>query len=323
MKAPFEALDPNLIISAVEDIGIPCSGLIKTLNSMENRVYMIEGEDRKKWVAKFYRPDRWSKEAIQDEHTFIQELAEEKLPVIPPIPIHDNKTIGERSGFFWALFPYKEGRASQDLYEDELINLGAFIGQIHVIGKRRQAPYRLKLSTENYIIKNTEYLEQEEVLPSSISKEYLTVTHELASIIEPALSKLPAHRIHGDFHRGNFIAGASGRWLVDFDDMCMGPAIQDIWLICPAQDEAGKESRSLLVEGYQSVAEFDTNWLRFVEPLRAARLVNYAAWISRRWGDAAFKKYFPNFGTLEYWQSELNALKEQLAKITAQMQPRS
>ena len=70
----FYNLTPEKILDSVEEIGVRCTGRALALNSMENRVYEIEieakdgGEDFV--VAKFYRPGRWSKEQILEEHSF-------------------------------------------------------------------------------------------------------------------------------------------------------------------------------------------------------------------------------------------------------------
>ena len=44
------------------------------LNSYENRVYRFQDEDRRRFVVKFYRPERWSADQIREEHQFALEL---------------------------------------------------------------------------------------------------------------------------------------------------------------------------------------------------------------------------------------------------------
>ncbi|MBI5478276.1 MAG: hypothetical protein HY906_05430 [Deltaproteobacteria bacterium] len=52
-----------------------------------------------------------------------------------------------------------------------------------------------------------------------------------------------------------------------------------------------------------------------VLPLRALRLVHYATWIARRWEDPTFKRTFGYFGTLQFWEAEIQSLREQIARI--------
>ncbi|MEN8802636.1 MAG: phosphotransferase, partial [Thiogranum sp.] len=72
---PYARLTPDLILRALESAGFVCDGCLLALNSYENRVYQIGIEDGPPVIAKFYRPGRWSKQAILEEHTFSQELA--------------------------------------------------------------------------------------------------------------------------------------------------------------------------------------------------------------------------------------------------------
>ena len=54
-----------------------------------------------------------------------------------------------------------------------------------------------------------------------------------------------------------------------------------------------------------------------MEPLRALRMVHYAAWLARRWRDPAFPKAFPWFGEARYWEDHVRQLTEQLEALDA------
>lgn len=84
---PFAALSPDAVIDAVESAGFHCDGHVLALGSYENRVYQVGREDADPVVVKFYRPGRWSREAILEEHRFALELAEAEIPVIAPLAI--------------------------------------------------------------------------------------------------------------------------------------------------------------------------------------------------------------------------------------------
>jgi Ser/Thr protein kinase RdoA (MazF antagonist) len=86
-------------------------------------------------------------------------------------------------------------------------------------------------------------------------------------------------------------------------------------MLLPGRDSEGVRQRSLLIETYRQFRDFDLSWLRLVEPLRAFRFVFYAAWIARRWDDAAFPSAFPHFGTVEYWENETRDLEEHVDRI--------
>src|SRR3569832_2640129 len=81
----YQDLGPVRILDAEESTGLHCNGHLHALNSYENRVYQIGEEEGGYIVAKFYRPGRWSAEAIREEHAFALELAGHELPVVPPL----------------------------------------------------------------------------------------------------------------------------------------------------------------------------------------------------------------------------------------------
>ena len=126
----YQALTPDLILDAIESIGIyPETGLL-ALNSYENRVYQFRSDDGKRYVVKFYRPHRWTDEQIQEEHDYSLELAENEVPVAAPLII-DGKTLHQYKGFRMALFASIGGRAFEVDNLGQLEAVGRFIGRIH------------------------------------------------------------------------------------------------------------------------------------------------------------------------------------------------
>ena len=85
MSHPFATLTPDLVLDAVESIGFLSDARVLALNSYENRVYQVGIEDSEPLIAKFYRPQRWTNEAILEEHRFTFELAELDVPVVAPM----------------------------------------------------------------------------------------------------------------------------------------------------------------------------------------------------------------------------------------------
>ena len=67
-----------------------------------------------------------------------------------------------------------------------------------------------------------------------------------------------------------------------------------------------------LIEGYNEFCDFHPRQLRAIEALRTMRLVNYAAWLGRRWEDPAFPHSFTWFNTERYWAEHILELREQL-----------
>jgi Ser/Thr protein kinase RdoA (MazF antagonist) len=266
-------------------------------------------------VGKFYRPGRWSKAAILDEHDFLFELAEEEIPVATPIRLDGRETIGQVDGIYYSFFERVGGRIPEEPSDDQLRVFGRLVARIHNIGARKKAKERLKLSVETYGENNLNYLIESDAIDPQAKDNYIACAQALFQRIQPLFAELPVHRIHGDCHLNNLLMTSAGPTFLDFDDMCIGPAIQDLWLLAPSSDAEGKRQRDILVEAYSQLRDFSPSWMRLVEPLRALRYIHYVTWIARRYEDPAFKRIFPHFGSLQYWQKEANDLREQIARV--------
>ena len=123
----FQELQPDLILSSVESLGYRSDGRLLALNSYENRVYRVGLEDQAPLVAKFYRPGRWSDEAILEEHAFTAELAAADIPVVPPLRCEHGDTLFRHGPYRFSLFPRRGGRPLELDNLAQLEQLGRFI----------------------------------------------------------------------------------------------------------------------------------------------------------------------------------------------------
>ncbi len=313
----FNQLSPEDVLDAVEVSGTRCTGRFLVLNSYENRVYQLELDDESWVVGKFYRPGRWSEESILAEHRFLAELAEVEIPAVCPLDLGDGRTLGEVKGILYALFPRVGGRTPDELNDEQVQILGRLIARIHNIGATSPAPERPVLTPETYGRQNLAILLERDAIPDEAKAQYVASVEGLLDRIEPMFRDVPSHRIHGDCHLGNLIHTREGYAFLDFDDFLTGPAVQDIWMLVPSADAEGQRQRALLIDAYQQFRDFNEGWLRLVEPLRALRFIHYSTWIARRWHDPFFQRTFSHFGTLRYWQDEIQDLREQIARLDA------
>lgn len=315
----FYRLTPDEVADAVEVGGRRCTGRFTPLNSYENRVYQLELDDGSLVVGKFYRPGRWTREAIAEEHAFLSELGAAGFPVAEPLALASDTTIGEVVGISYAIFPKVVGRAPQELDDAQVKELGRLLARLHEVGARRSPRARSALSPATYGRGELGHLLAEGHLPDEVRAVYAASVEALLGRIEPLFAGVPTHRIHADCHLGNLLWGRQGPTFVDFDDMTVGPAVQDVWMLVPSADEEGNRQRRLLIKEYAEHRAFDPGWLRLVEPLRALRFIRYSTWIARRRNDPSFRRTFPEFGTVQYWQREVQDLREQIARIDASM----
>ena len=134
-RTAFHELTPDAVIGIVERaLGVRCTNLFRPLNSYINRVYELEREDGGGLVAKFYRPGRWSREALLDEHDFMRELVASEVPVIAPLPLLAGGTLGCDEGMHFAVYPKKSGRTFDEYTDEQWLELGRLLGRVHTVG---------------------------------------------------------------------------------------------------------------------------------------------------------------------------------------------
>ncbi|MEZ4845845.1 MAG: serine/threonine protein kinase [Bdellovibrionota bacterium] len=319
----FYRLDPDMILESVESLGLIPTGRCMALNSMENRVYEVEIESDSAnpsdhfVIAKFYRPGRWSAEQILEEHSFLLELKEAEIPVIAPI-VFNGKTLFKvrYSDLQFCVFPKQGGRAPHDMDQQLLQILGRYLARMHNVGAAKQANYRLHLTPETFGRKNLDFLLKSNSIPAQYQGAYKSVVEQICDISDPLFQGIQTQRIHGDCHWGNVIhRDDKGTFFIDFDDMIVGPAVQDVWLLVPGDDEFALADRRTMIEAYESMRDFDPRELKLIEPLRSLRMIHFAAWITKRWNDPAFKQAFSFYGTDQYWTNQIRDLTMQLQKI--------
>ena len=316
-ELPYSNLTPDVVLESVERVGFRCDGRILALNSYENRVYQLGTEDGGFVVAKFYRPQRWSDEGILEEHQFAYELVEHELPIVAPIRI-DDRTLHEHAGFRFAVFPRQGGRWPELGHSEERMLMGRFVGRIHAIGAVNRFEHRQEISIDRMGREASQYVLESEWVPEHLIDSYQSIASQLLGSIREAFARagdVRPLRIHGDCHPGNVLWTDDGPHFVDLDDCVTGPAVQDLWLFLSGDREARSLQLQDLLEGYNQFYDFDYRELHLVEALRTLRMINYTAWIARRWIDPAFPRAFPWFSENKYWEEHVLALKEQAAAL--------
>jgi Ser/Thr protein kinase RdoA (MazF antagonist) len=311
----FFRLTPDWVLHAVESAGFEPTGHCTPLTCLENRVHDIRLEGDEHVVAKFYRPNRWSRACILEEHAFLQDLRDAEIPVCAPLTLADGSTLSSVEGIHYAIWPRTGGRAPDELDDGEVAILGRLLARVHNVGAAREAHARPRLDAEGSALAPLARLEQSGHLPPECRARYRAAVEAVAALYTAWSADVPVHRIHGDCHAGNLLRGDEGWFFLDFDDFAVGPAVQDVWMLLPGRDAEGRRQRALLIDAYREFRPFEERWLRLVEPLRAFRFVFYADWIARRWEDPAFPEAFPHFGTAEYWENETRDLEEQVDRL--------
>ncbi|MEO5668193.1 MAG: serine/threonine protein kinase [Bdellovibrionota bacterium] len=322
LSQSFYNLDPSHVLNSIEDAldcsNIPsrrCTGRLMPLNSIENRVYALDLEDGTELVTKFYRPGRWTRRQIAEEHEFLRALHEADLSVIQPLPLvkglSECPTLAiSSSGIHLAIFPRSRARLKSELMPEEIPLLGRLLARVHNVGRGLKLPSRLKLNATTYGTEPFKFLQQSAFTESPMGMRYLQTVEELLPFLKLRLQNLPTQPVHGDCHVGNILWDGERPFLTDFDDCVHAPVVQDFWLICQGRDDESLKRRDAMIDAYEEISSFSWETLDAVEALRALRMIHYSAWVARRWEDPSFPKIFANFGSDNWWREEIEALSD-------------
>ncbi len=326
----YADLTPSEVLDGLDAVGFRGDGRILQLNSYENRVFQVMLEDGDAVVAKFYRRARWSDAQIVEEHRFALELAEAEVPVVAPcilgqsaadvrlLPEPGPATLALRlrpEGLHrYSVSPRQAGRWPELEDDAVLVRLGGFIGRLHAVGARQRFAHRRTMDAPRDAREAVSLLVDGGFVTDNQCEPWAEACARAVECIDAAFT---AHaptsiRLHGDCHPGNLLWRDAGAHVVDLDDACMGPAVQDLWMLLSGEPEAMAWQLRHLLRGYAPFMDFDRNELRLIEPLRLLRMIRHNAWVAQRWSDPAFPRAFPDFGSSGYWGQQALQVREQL-----------
>jgi len=316
-QSAFRNLTPETVLSLVEKaLGIKCTNLCRPLNSYINRVFELAGLDGTGLIAKFYRPGRWSREALQDEHDFVRELMMAEVPVVGPCTLTDGATLASADAMNFAVFPKKGGRSFDEFSDDQWLQLGRLLGRVHAVGAARSPKDRIVMAPDKSTRAQIDYILHGNFVPTELREPLRTITDAIITEITPLFAGAEMIRIHGDCHFANLLNRLDESFfLIDFDDMAIGPPVQDFWMLLPGYRKESLPEIESFLEGYETFRKFDRRTLRLIEPLRAMRYIHYINWCAHQVADDGLSPLAPDFGSPNYWQREIRDLSEQRQRI--------
>jgi Ser/Thr protein kinase RdoA (MazF antagonist) len=315
---PFGTLTPDAVLEAAEALDLEPDGHLFALNSYENRVYRVGRFEHDAVVMKFYRTGRWSDRQILEEHAFACELAAQEIPVAAPLSLAGS-TLHQHQGFRVAVYPMCAGTAPELDQPKARELLGRTVARIHALGARRRFEQRPTLSPQAGR-RARQTLLRSALLPAHMHAAYEAASAALLAEVEAAFERcgpLDLIRLHGDCHLGNILWQSTGPLFVDLDDCLNGPRMQDLWMFLSGSPDEQRRQWLELMEGYLQFGALEFRELRLIEPLRALRMLNHAAWVAERWADPAFPRAFPWAGEARFWEGYVGDLRAQLEALEA------
>ena len=229
---PFERLTPDVVLDALASVDLWGDGRLTTLNSYENRVYLAHLDEpvqgHTSVVLKFYRPERWTRAQIEEEHAFAAELLQAEVPVVAPLalapsvrdanaPPGVHQTLHQHAGFGFSVSPYKGGRRPELDSFEVLEWVGRFIARIHTVGAAQPFAHRPTLNATTFALESRDWLLGHHCVPLDMQSRWeaalqdaLDVLGQVAPELSPdqppgALKNTIASNQYGESGEGTFI----------------------------------------------------------------------------------------------------------------------
>jgi Ser/Thr protein kinase RdoA (MazF antagonist) len=308
----WKPLTYDAILNTVEKtLQRPLSNLCLRRNSYINRVFELEQlSSKERFIVKFYRPGRWTPKMIQEEHDFVKELATQEIPVIPPL-MFDDRTLFFLEKIPFAVFPKKGGRTLDEFNKEGWTQLGRLLARMHLVGAEHTSAHRLLWRPAVATRQHLDVLLNANYLPPDYQQVFRDMAEKFIKLSDPLFSKEENILLHGDCHKGNLIfRPGEGIYLVDFDDICMGPPVQDLWMLLPGKTHEAEQEIIWFLEGYRTFRDLRDTSLQLIPALRGMRLIHFCAWCAVQSTEPGFAEHFPEWGTLKYWNVLIKDLQQ-------------
>ena len=205
-------------------------------------------------IVKFYRPGRWSDEAILEEHAFVAELAGHEIPVVAPLALDGKRTLYAHQGFRFSVYPKHGGRVPELGDLNTLEWMGRFIGRIHAVGAVRPFRHRPTLDIASFGEAPRDFLLGGDWVAPDLVPAYQSIVEQAILGVRRCFERaggVATLRLHGDCYAGNVLWTHDGPHFVDFDDSRMGPAVQDLWMLLSGDRAAMTGQLAAVLAGYE------------------------------------------------------------------------
>lgn len=221
----------------------------------------------------------------------------------------NGQTLFEKNGLFFTFFAKKGGRALDEFDKDLWIQVGRLLGRVHLISKALKLKDRIVWRPEIVTKMQLETIKNAHCLLPDFEKSFFMAAESFIEKAAPLFANSETILLHGDCHRGNMIFRPSeGLFLIDFDDMALGPAVQDMWMLLPDTPANCKKEIAWFIDGYETFLPFNRASLNLIPALRGMRIIHFIAWCAIQYQEPQFKASFPEWGGTRYWNETIKEI---------------
>ena len=294
-------------------VGLRGDGRLLQLNSYENRVFQVLPGRRRRGGRQVLparragatrRSSRSTRSRSSSPPTTCQSS---RRCVLQPTPTPTRSCSASRRRWRMLTARYRfarraalRGRGPELEDPDVLEWLGRFLGRLHAVGRRAPFAHRRTLDAPTLRPARAASWLLRRRLPARAKRCRLAARLRRArsprsaqafDARRPLRHAAPARRLPPRQHP---VARRRGPHVVDLDDACKGPAVQDLWMLLSGDRAAMRApARARCSTATSLHATFDDRELALIEPLRTLRMIRHSAWIAERWSDPAFPIAFP------------------------------
>ncbi|MBT5953833.1 serine/threonine protein kinase [bacterium] len=314
----WKDVNPDAALDIVEQVCCPpnldksffkMANICIPRNSYINRVFEMELPSSERVIAKFYRPNRWTRDMIQGEHVFLKACSDLGIPVIPP-NFYKGETLFMLGNTYFTIFPKKGGRVVDELNEDLWKETGRLLGRVHNVAQTVSLD-RMKWTPSNATSVHLKTILSSAALPEDYSLVFEKTVMDFIDKINNTFEMEPVQLIHGDCHFGNIIyRPGESLYLVDFDDCVIGHPVQDLWMLLPDKIKNCKLELKWFLEGYETFKPFSRSSLKLIPYLQIMRQIHFSAWCALQFKEDHFKHHFPEWGQVKYWNQLIKDIQE-------------
>ena len=242
---------------------------LRLITNMYNAIFRVDTAGGEELVARVMRPGERTDAEVDAQAIWLAELSRAGLAVPRPIPNRAGKLVthaaapGVPEPRQCMLTTWVPGTTMGNrLTPANVARQGALLAQMHAVAQNYALPDgfavkvfdRLYPYPEPFVLADPEALA---LLPESdralVGALIPRVEMELVGLIA---SDAPRHLLHGDLHQWNVRLDRGAVYAIDFDDMLLGYAVQDIGITLYYYYRTGAEYAALCAafqRGYETV----------------------------------------------------------------------